>query len=117
MHAVGLAGTVAHDVIPHLAPRRFHCLINLTCWNCKAFRDYLKVIDEGLHLGLHLLAVGKNDSGSVSLYWTFRHSIEGLPDDRDGFAQFLHAAHVARVNVSILRDRYPELKLLVARVR
>ena len=117
MHSIRLAGTVADHVVPHFSAGRFHCLIDLTRWYRKAFRNDLKVIDEGFHLGLHLFTVGKHDSRSVSFYRAFWHPIQRLPYDRDRFPQFLNAAHVARVDIAVLRDGHSKLEFLVARVR
>src|SRR5579862_8459586 len=57
VHSVRLRGAIADDVIPHLSTRRLHRLVNLTRWNCETFRNNLEVIDERLHLRLHLLAL------------------------------------------------------------
>ena len=44
----------------------------------EAFGDDLEVMDEGLHLGLHLLAVGEDDLGGVGDDAALGEAVEGL---------------------------------------
>src|SRR5215472_8594312 len=102
MHAIGLRGTVAYDVIAHLSPWRLDCLVNFTSWNLESLRNNLEVIDEGLHLSLHLLPVGQHHMRSIGFDRPLWHSIERLAHDPDRLPQFLHAAHVASEHVAFL---------------
>src|SRR5579863_5061817 len=116
VHAIWLGGSVTHDVIAHLSTRGFDCLIDLTRRYCKAFRNDLKVIDEGLHLSLHLLAVRQDDTWRIGLDRTFRHAVESLPNDPNRVAQLLYPAHIPGEHIAFLRDRNLKLELLVARI-
>src|SRR5271166_777222 len=117
MHSVGLCRAVADHVIADLAVCPFNCLIDLASWNSKALGDNLEVVDERLHLGLHLFSVGKNNLGRVSLDVALRHSVKGLLADLHRFAHLFHPENKARPDVAIVLDGHLELELLVARVR
>ena len=96
---------------------RFDGGTDLTRWNLKAFRDNLEVMDEGLHLGLHLLAVGEDDLGGVGGDAAFGKAVERLETDVGRLAELLHANDVAGPDVAVIGDRDVELELLVAGVR
>src|SRR5580704_10473102 len=83
VYPIGFGRAVTDDVIAHFAARRFDRLINLTYRHCKAFRNNLEVIDEGFHLGLHLLAFGQHNPGCIRFRWAFGHPVERLPHDVD----------------------------------
>src|ERR1700722_5633408 len=78
MNAVGFGGAVRDDVVVHHAVRRFNRAGRLTCWNTKAFGHNLEVMDEGLHLGLHLLAIRQNDLRRIRDDVSLRKTIESL---------------------------------------
>ena len=65
VHAVRLGGAVGDDVVAHLAARRLDRLVDLAGGNGEAFGHDLEVMDERLHLRLHLFAVGQDDLGRV----------------------------------------------------
>src|SRR6185312_781721 len=116
VYSIRFRRAVANDVISHLAARRLDRLINLAFGNRKTFRDDLEVIDQSFHLRLHLLAIGYHHFWSVRFNGAFRHAIEGLAYNLDGFAQLRDAAHVAREYVSVLTHRHLELEIFVPRV-
>ena len=74
------------------------------------------MIDERLHLRLHLFAVGQDDLGRVGLDGAVGHAVERLLADLDRLAHLVQADDVARPDVAIVRDRHLELELLVAGV-
>src|SRR5581483_3972736 len=65
---------------------------------------------------LHLLAVGKDDLGRVSLIAAGGHAFERLLHDADRFAQFLNAAHVTIEYVAFFAERHFKLKVVVSRI-
>src|SRR5438309_7433277 len=117
MHAVGLGGAVTDHVIAHFTARRLNRLIDLTRRYSKAFRHNLKVIDEGFHLRLHLLAIGENDLKRVSFYPALWHAVQRLLHNADRLPQLGYPAHVPRKNVAVLAHRDLEFEILVSRVR
>ena len=116
MYAIRFRGSVADNVVSHLAARRLDRLINFARRNREALGDDLKVVDEGFHLGLHLLAVRQHDLGRVSFNGSFRHSRQRLLHHANRFAQLLDAANVSREHVAFGADRNFELEIFVARV-
>src|SRR5438105_1171432 len=117
VYSIWLRGAIADHVITHLAPGRFHSLINFARWNCEALSNDLKVIDERFHLRLHFFAIGKHYFGSVRLDRSFRHAIKRLLHHGNRFSELLHAAHISREYITIRRNRHLELEPLVAGIR
>src|SRR5262249_41290365 len=93
--------SVAADVIAHLSARRLNCLVDLARRYRESLSDDLKVIDEGLHLRLHFLAIGKYYFRSVNLHRTFGHTVQSLPYDPDGLTQFLNSADISGPHIAI----------------
>src|ERR1700748_3870835 len=117
MDAIGLGGTVGDDIIVHHAVRCFNGAGCLTSRNAEAFGHNLEVMDERFHLGLHLFAIGKDDLWRVCDDMPFRQAIESLKADLDRLSELLHADDISGPDVANVRDRYVELKLLIAAVR
>ena len=92
VHAVRVGGAVADHVVAEFAARRFNHLEDFACGDAEALGDDLEMVDEGLHLGLHLFAVGQHDMGRVRLPGAFGHAVHGLPDDAHALRAFLPCA-------------------------
>src|SRR6185312_9831436 len=115
--AIRLGGAVADNVVAHLAARRLHCLVDLSGGNGEAFGDDLEVVDERLHLRLHVLAIGQNDFRSVGLDGAFRHAVERLLANLNRLTHLFKPDQVARQHVAVVGDGDLELELLIAGVR
>ena len=76
VHAVRLRRAVAHHVEPQLAARRFDHLVDFAFRHAEALGHDLEMVDEGLHLGLHLLAVGQHHVRVVGLPRARRHAFQ-----------------------------------------
>ena len=83
MHPIRLGRAVAGHVIPHLAARRFYCLVHFALGNGKSFGHDLEVIDERFHLRLHLLPIRKHNLRRVSFDRPARHAFHRLLHDAD----------------------------------
>src|SRR6185369_1265628 len=117
MHAIWLRRAIAYDVESNLSTRGLDRLIDLARRHRKAFGHDLKVIDERLHLRLHLLAVGQNNLRCVRANRTFRHSFQRLLANLLRFSQLSHTYLVSSPDVSVLMGRNLELEVLIPAVR
>src|ERR1051325_6993938 len=117
MDAQRFRGAVAHNVITHFAAWGLNSVVNLTFRYSKAFRDNLKVIDEGFHLRLHLLAVRQHDLWGFSFGRPGRHAFQRLFGDLTRLAQLFYPADITRPDIAFFGDRDFEFEVLITAVR
>src|SRR5437763_4380689 len=116
MYAVWLRSAIADDVISQFPARRFDHLVDFALRHAKPFSDDLEVIDERLHLRLHLLAFRQHHLRRIGRVRAFRHAFEGLLDDPGTLAHFFHANLIARGHVALGLCWDFEVELVIARI-
>ena len=116
--AVGLVGAVRHEIDAELAFGRLDRRIDLAGRHFVAFGVELEVVDERLHRGLHLGALGRRDLAVVG--------VDGAPARIDAeqlaallyhmraLAHFLDAHEIAVVAIAVLADGDFKLHLVIA---
>ena len=116
MAAEGLGRSVADQVKPQFATRRFDGLIDFPDRGMKALGHNLEVIDQCLNGGLHALAVRQDDVRRVSFHRPFGQAVDGLLHNAERLAHFLDPHQVTRVHVAFAAGWNLEIKLFVARI-
>src|SRR5450755_4529902 len=114
MDTIRVGSAIADHVIAHFAARRFDGLVHLARRHTEAFRHNLEVIDERLHLGLHLFTVRQNYVRRIRRPAAARHAFERLFHDARALPHFLNAHLVARIDIAFGLGRNLEIELLVA---
>ena len=96
---------------------RFNALIDFAGGHGKPFGHDFEVMDQGLHLGLHLFPVRQHDLGRVGFHRAFGHPVQRLLNDLHALAHLHQPNCIARPAVAVSRERNLELEFLIAGIR
>ena len=111
LQSIRLVGAIGDDVDAELSLRMLDCRIRFAWRHVDAFGEELEVMDELLHVRLHLFAGGRRhlvvrgDHRSRVL----AQPVDTLLDDLVRLAKFLHSHEIAIVTVAI--GAYRNVKL------
>lgn len=104
---------VTHDKDAHLSLWCFDSAISLSRRDRVALCEKQEVVDERFHVFLHRCAGRRGDLVVFDPDGAGGHFVEALVDDAEGLAEFLHAAEVAVITVSVDPNWNVEFYLVV----
>src|SRR5690606_20336192 len=111
------ASSVADKVKAEFAITAFHAVVHFSLRDIRFAHDYLKVIDEGLHIIIDFLLGRKVEFGHFSVERTVRHLFDGLADDAEALPHFFLTDEEPVVRVAVLTNRHFKIEVFVRRIR
>lgn len=115
--AVWPLATVTDKIHSHLSLGSLDHGIRLTRWHGVTLGVKQEVVDQGLHVLLHGGTRGRGDLVVFDSYRSSGHVVQTLVDDTEGLAEFLHAAQVSVVAVTVDADWDIKFDLVICVVR
>ena len=115
--AIRLVGAIRHQIDAKLTLGRLNCGIDFARRHMEALGIELEMVDERLHRGFHLAALGRRDLAPckhIALPLGRPQLFDRLVNDFQAFAHFLHPAQVAIIAIPVLTNRDHEVELIVA---
>lgn len=105
--------SITDKINSHLSLGRLNGRVGLSWWHGITLREEQEVVDQSFHVLLHGSSGWWRDLVVFHSNWSRWHLVEALVDDTEGLSEFLHAAEISVVAVSVDTDWNIKLDLVV----